>query len=93
MEAVATIATLNGSKYLQQLCKHWGHKFGVEFDAAAGKIAFPTSAVVFAAMPKALTMTLLGPDADTLERMKRVVADHLQRFAFRETLAVEWLRA
>nr|WP_295664242.1 DUF2218 domain-containing protein [Polymorphobacter sp.] len=93
MEAIATVATPNGSKYLQQLCKHWSHKFEVEFDAQAGKIAFPTSAVAFAATPDTLTMTLSGPDAATIERMEQVVVDHLNRFAFREELKVEWVRA
>ena len=27
----ATIPTTAASRYLQQLCKHWSHKFAVEF--------------------------------------------------------------
>ena len=30
------VATAAASKYLQQLCKHWSHRFAVEFDAADG---------------------------------------------------------
>ena len=92
MDAIATIATANGSKYLQQLCKHWSHKLEVEFDAEHGRVAFPTSAVTFAATPETLTLTLSGPDAATLDRMEGVVAEHLKRFAFREELAVDWVR-
>jgi hypothetical protein len=93
MDAIATVATPNGSKYLQQLCKHWSHRLEVEFDATRGRVAFPTSAVTFAATPDALTMTLISPDAATLDRMEGVVVDHLNRFAFREELKVEWVRA
>ena len=92
MDAIATVATPNGSKYLQQLCKHWSHRLEVEFDADRGRVAFQTSAVAFAATPHALTMTLSGPDAATLDRMEGVVVDHLNRFAFREELKVEWVR-
>lgn len=93
MEAVATVPTEHASRYLQQLCKHWSHKFEVEFDPDQGRIAFPTSAVHFAAAPDALTMTLAGSDAATLDRMEGVVAEHLKRFAFREDLAVAWVRS
>ena len=92
MDSIARVATPNGSKYLQQLCKHWSHRFETEFDASAGRIAFPTSAVRFAAAPETLTMTLSGPDAATLDRMESVVVEHLNRFAFREELAVAWVR-
>ena len=27
----ATVTTASASRYLQQLCKHWSHKFAVEF--------------------------------------------------------------
>jgi len=91
-KAVARVATTNGSKYLQQLCKHWSHKFETEFDADTGRIAFPTAALTFAATPDLLTMTLAAPDAATLDRMETVVVDHLQRFAFREALEVTWTR-
>ncbi|TRW14677.1 DUF2218 domain-containing protein [Glacieibacterium frigidum] len=92
MDSIATVPTENASRYLQQLCKHWSHKLEVEFDAIQGRVAFPTSAVRFDAAPHALTMTLAGPDAATLDRMEPVVAEHLRRFAFREELAVDWVR-
>lgn len=27
----AMVPTTSGSRYLQQLCKHWSHKFAVDF--------------------------------------------------------------
>ncbi len=32
------VATAYASRYLQQLCKHWAHKFPVEFDPNHGTI-------------------------------------------------------
>jgi len=33
--------TTQGSRYLQQLCKHWSDKMPVEFSVERGVIAFP----------------------------------------------------
>ncbi|QGP77661.1 DUF2218 domain-containing protein [Sphingobium sp. CAP-1] len=84
MTLTATVPTTHGSRYLQQLCKHWSHKFAVDFDPEKGEIAFPMGPIRMAATPDALVVTLEpNPDAD-VERFKQVVADHLDRFAFRE---------
>ena len=34
--STGTYATPNGSKYLQQLCKHFAHKAEVTFDSLSG---------------------------------------------------------
>ena len=39
--AVAVVPTTNASRYLQQLAKHWSHKFPVEFTPTDGSITFP----------------------------------------------------
>jgi uncharacterized protein len=81
----AVVPTNFGSRYLQQLAKHWSHKLEVEFDPAHATIRFPSGAVaVLDADESALTARIDAPDAETLERMKDVVASHLDRFAFRE---------
>lgn len=41
MVLTANVPTTQGSRYLQQLCKHWGHKFETDFGAEQGVIAFP----------------------------------------------------
>ena len=38
------VPTTNGSRYLQQLCKHWSHNLEVEFDAQQGRVVFPRDA-------------------------------------------------
>ncbi len=84
----AAVATEHGSRYLQQLCKHWSHRFEVTFDAAEGTVQLSGAVCRFQAAPERLAMTLEG-EGD-LQRLSGVVTEHLQRFAFRETLAVAW---
>src|SRR3546814_19658189 len=42
--AIAKVPTAHGSKYLQQLCKHWQHNLAVEFTPGHGTVAFPKDA-------------------------------------------------
>ena len=50
----ANVPTANGSKYMQQLCKHWSHKLEVELSEQRGVVKFPTAVATFdaAAPPK-----------------------------------------
>ena len=52
------IPTAAASRYLQQLCKHWSHKFPVEFTPAHGEITLPFGACVLDADPEALKVSL-----------------------------------
>lgn len=87
----AVVPTSSASRYLQQLCKHWSHKFDVTFDANHGLIPLPFGPVDLVADETALTATVaVGEDGD-LARAQQVVADHLNRFAFREgELVFDW---
>lgn len=89
---VAHVPTAQGGRYLQQLCKHWSHKMAVEFTAETGKIAFPTGAVVtMTAHPADLEVEIALPPGGDADHMQKVVASHLDRFAFREApLAFDW---
>lgn len=88
--AIARAETAHASRYLQQLAKHWSHKFPVEFTAEAATIALPMGRCVLAADAQALDVTLTA-DADAdMDRFKSVVVEHLQRFGHRETLAFDW---
>jgi hypothetical protein len=76
----AVVGTEHASRYLQQLCRHWAHRFPTEFSADAGRIALP------------LGETRLGADDDAvkLSGLRDVVVRHVERFAFRESLRFEW---
>jgi hypothetical protein len=87
----ASVPTANGSKYMQQLCKHWSHKLEVDLSEQKGVVRFPDAVVVMEARPDDLSVTIDAQGKETAERMKGVVASHLDRFAFREApLKFEW---
>ncbi|SDA75569.1 DUF2218 domain-containing protein [Mesorhizobium qingshengii] len=87
------VATEHASRYLQQLCKHWAHKFPVEFDPTHGTIDLTLGRTVMDADAAALHITVSTDGADSIERLESVVADHIKRFAFREELTFEWKQA
>ena len=89
---IAKVTTTNGSRYLQQLCKHWSHKMPVEFDAEGGRISFPNGTIAtLTNEPATLDVTLDVPEGVDVAHMQKVVADHLDRFAFREApLTFAW---
>jgi len=93
MRYEATVATAKASAYLQQLCKHWSHKFVVTYDAAHGMIALSGASCTLDATGDRLVIALESDAADAFPRMCDVVGEHLQRFAARETLAITWYPA
>lgn len=89
-EVQAIVTTEHASRYLQQLCKHWAHKFTVDFDPSRGEIVNENgNGVRMSAAPDSLTIVAFA-DAETLPRWQQVVQDHIARFAFREELSFDW---
>lgn len=90
----ARVATPEASRYLQQLCKHWSHKFAVEFTPQHGVVPFDTDRKCrFTADHGTLTMRIEAASDDALARTQATVENHLKRFAFRETLGdLAWTR-
>ncbi|MBW8728175.1 MAG: DUF2218 domain-containing protein [Inquilinus limosus] len=89
----ARIPTEHASKYLQQLCKHFGHKIPATFDAEKGHLTFEMGTTALAARPDVLVLHNEAPEAAGLARLEDVVASHLVRFAFREELKIDWTPA
>lgn len=88
--SLADVATAHAGRYLEQLCKHWSHKFPVEFDAHHGRVPFSeTAALTLKVNGDVLSLTLDAP-ADRLPTLEDVVTEHLKRFAWREDLKVDW---
>jgi hypothetical protein len=99
--ATAIVPTKSGSRYLQQLCKHWAHNLAVEFAAEHGTVTFPRDArgadfpgdavVTFDAAADALSVRVDATSAEQLAAIEGAVARHLDRFAFREApLPFDW---
>ncbi|BEV01124.1 DUF2218 domain-containing protein [Novosphingobium olei] len=102
--STARVPTASGSRYLQQLCKHWAHNLAVEFDAQHGKVTFPRDArgaswagdavVTFDAEPDVLVCRIEASEPGQRDGLKGAVARHVDRFAFREApLPFEWVDA
>ncbi|HYI41693.1 MAG TPA: DUF2218 domain-containing protein [Allosphingosinicella sp.] len=91
IETSAAVPTLHAAKYVKQLCNHWAHKLEVEQSEGVGLVRFPAAEARLRAGEEALVVTVGAEDEAILERMKSVLADHLDRFAFREApLKFEW---
>jgi uncharacterized protein len=99
--STAIVPTPHASRYLQQLCKHWGHNLSVDFDPAQGRVVFPKAGrggewpgdgvFTMGASAEALACRIEASAAGQLEGLKGAVERHLNRFAFREgELAFDW---
>ena len=87
----AVVGTAHASRYLQQLCKHWAHRFPTEFGPEAGRIALPLGETRLGADAEALSIDLVADDAAKLSGLRDVVVRHVERFAFRESLRFDWV--
>src|SRR4051794_2127609 len=93
-DSTVRVPTAHASRYLQQLCKHWAHNLTVEFDEAKGMVTFPRNArgadwpgdatLSLEARDDALRCALKGGAPGRGDALKRAVARHIDRFAFRE---------
>lgn len=90
----AIIKTENASKYLQQLSKHWSHKFpNLTFDDKEAHIPFSDDVTVdMFAEPAELVVQILTPNEFEALRIEDVFDRHIIRFAFREELEINWNR-
>lgn len=90
----AIIKTENASKYLQQLSKHWSHKFSdLTFDDKEAHIPFSDDVTVdMFAEPAELVVQILTPNEFEALRIEGVFDRHIIRFAFHEELAINWNR-
>jgi hypothetical protein len=89
--ATAHVPTTNAAKYLQQLCKHWSHRLAVDLQDNLGIVRFPDAVATMTASGSELVVTVEAQTEETLNRIRGVVAGHLDRFAFRKApLSFQW---
>ena len=88
----AEVSTGFASRYITRLCKHWGHKFQVDFDEQRGEILFDPARCLLEASAAGLRLTIETFDEQELDDLERVVAEHLQRMASQEQLDIFWQR-
>lgn len=87
----ARFATANGSRLLQQLCKHFAHKVEVEFDETRGSVVLGSGRAELQADGDSLSARVEAEDARSLIEVRYVIDKHLVTFAFRENFTgFEW---
>lgn len=87
----ARVPTTHAARYLGQLCKHWAHRFQVDRTGDHAVVLLPDATLTLDAHPQDLEIRLESKEADGLDRMREVVRDHVDGFAFREApLSFDW---
>ncbi len=84
LTATAFCETANGSKYLQQICKHFAHKVEVSYDAERGECALPSGRTSLIADDSGLRVKIEATDAAAIIDARFVIDRHLVTFAHRE---------
>jgi hypothetical protein len=93
MISEARVSTEKPADYIVRLCKHFAHKTPATYDDTTGRIAFEMGVCRLVAEPDLLVLTVEGADAEAIERLEGVVARHLERFAWKEAPAIDWVRS
>jgi hypothetical protein len=96
LSSVATVLIATPRRYLGQLCKHFQHKLPVSYAEhyETGRIVFSVGSCKLEADESQgiLTMHAHAANKADLSQLEDVLARHLVRFAFRETLDLTWTR-
>jgi len=90
MDRYASFETENGSRYLLTLCKHFGRRSPVRFDAQTGFIELPFSSCALKVSGSRLNLSVSAETKPDLDRATQAVTSHLERFAFRENPDLKW---
>lgn len=86
----AFVSTATPARYISRLCKHFAHKIPVSFDEQQGRIEFDMGVALLQASETGLQLTVQSETDEGLQRLKQVVASHFERFAWQETLTLDW---
>jgi uncharacterized protein len=92
MKSIGFAAMKNARRYVQQLVKHWGHKFETTYVDGVGSVPFNEHAIArFYCEEASVRIELQSPSADIDAKLRETIERHLDRFAFREApLVYQW---
>jgi uncharacterized protein len=88
IRSTADVSTDKPVPYMRQLCKHFGHKVDASFGEDSGYIQFEYGRCELQAAESKLRLEVSAADAESHERMERVIGSHLERFGRRDGLSV-----
>lgn len=92
LQSYTKIYTKEGSAYIRKLCRHFVHKVPVSYTETAGKAEFPFGICVMGADDESLTFTINANSSEELDRAEDVLVRHLEKFAYKENLDINWTR-
>lgn len=87
----AEVATEKGIKYMKTLCNHFARKADASYSDNKGTVKFPFGECEMIASEHSLQLMVAAESETMLDRTRFVVADHLIRFAPKESLEVNWV--
>ena len=83
----AHFPTAQGSRYLQQLCKHLAHKVEVTYSETEAEGALPTGHMRLKADETGLHAEVTSEDLSGIIQARYVIDKHLVTFAFRDSFS------
>ena len=90
--STAHVPTAESARYMKQLCRHFAHRVPAVFDENEGEVTFEFGVCRLQAGPAELLLRANAPDPASLDRLEQVIGSHLERFAHRDGITVEWSR-
>jgi hypothetical protein len=88
--STARVATDRPLRYLEQICRHLGHKLRTEQVGSTGVIWHSAGTCSLAVDGSVLVLQATADTAENLAIVQDVVARHLMRFGARDGLVVTW---
>ncbi|ADW70698.1 DUF2218 domain-containing protein [Granulicella tundricola] len=89
----AELRTTHAVEYLRELCRHWAHRFPVEYDDTHGKIKLDRAICTLMSAPAALSVYLEVEDAADQDDAEKLIADRLRHIGSQETLDFHWFQS
>ena len=90
MIQTAAIPTNKAERLMKALCNHFARKIDAKYEGNKGVIKFGDGTCEVAATTDLLTLKVEAENVENIERVKRVVVDHLLRFTPDEEININW---
>ena len=90
MDAVASLRTDNASRYFAMLCMHFARRLDVTICDQTVRVVFPFGQCALSADPHCLHLIATAHTKGDLGQVEEVIANHLERYAFRENPELVW---
>ena len=90
MIQMAAVPTDKAERLMKALCNHFARKIDAKYEGDKGYIKFGDETCEVAASADLLTLKVEAENVENIERVKRVVVDHLLRFTPDEEIKINW---